>query len=98
MPSGCSRTCARCAAPPKRSRSMRSTKLGGFLDHAAGLHAQEIDAISDRRITVSTIHRSKGAEAQAVVLLGCEEELLPLWRSLSSPDPERMAEERRLFY
>jgi ATP-dependent DNA helicase UvrD/PcrA len=33
-----------------------------------------------------------------VALLGCEEELLPSWRSLSSPDPERLAEERRLFY
>ena len=72
--------------------------LGGLLDQAAGLHAQEIDAASDRRITVSTIHRSKGAEAQAVALLGCEEELLPSWRSISSPDPERLAEERRLFY
>ena len=72
--------------------------LGGFLDHAAGLHAQEIDAATDRRITVSTIHRAKGTEAQAVALLGCEEELLPSWRSISSPDPERLAEERRLFY
>jgi DNA helicase-2/ATP-dependent DNA helicase PcrA len=72
--------------------------LGGFLDQAAGLHAQEIDASTDRRITVSTIHRSKGAEAQAVALLGCEEELLPSWRSISSPDPEGLAEERRLFY
>ena len=61
--------------------------LGGFLDQAAGLHAQELDAATDRRITVSTIHRSKGAEAQAVALLGCEEELLPSWRSISSPDP-----------
>ena len=72
--------------------------LGGLLDQAAGLHAQEIDAATDRRITVSTIHRSKGAEAQAVALLGCEEELLPSWRSISSPDPEGLAEERRLFY
>ena len=40
----------------------------------------------------------KGTEAQAVALLGCEEELLPSWRSISSPDPERLAEERRLFY
>jgi DNA helicase II / ATP-dependent DNA helicase PcrA len=72
--------------------------LTGFLDHAAGLHAQEIDAATDRRITVSTIHRAKGAEAELVVLLGCEEQLLPSWRSLSSPDPERLAEERRLFY
>ncbi len=72
--------------------------LTGFLEQAAGLHSQEIDAANDRRITVSTIHRSKGVEAQAVALLGCEEELLPSWRSISSPDPERLAEERRLFY
>jgi superfamily I DNA/RNA helicase len=72
--------------------------LTGFLERAAGLHAQELDAATDRRITVSTIHRAKGTEAQAVALLGCEEELLPSWRSMSSPDPERLAEERRLFY
>ncbi|MGB8878848.1 MAG: ATP-dependent helicase [Solirubrobacteraceae bacterium] len=72
--------------------------LTGFLDHAAGLHAQEIDATSDHRITVSTIHRAKGAEAQLVVLLACEEQLLPSWRSLGSPDPGRLEEERRLFY
>ena len=72
--------------------------LTGLLDHAAGLHAQEVDAATDRRITVSTIHRAKGTEAQLVVLLACEEQLLPSWRSLSSPDPERLAEERRLFY
>ena len=72
--------------------------LTGFLEDAAGLHSQEVDAASDRRITVSTIHRAKGTEAQAVALLGCEEELLPSWRSVSSPDPERLAEERRLFY
>jgi DNA helicase-2/ATP-dependent DNA helicase PcrA len=72
--------------------------LTGFLEQAAGLHAQELDASTDRRITVSTIHRAKGVEAQAVALLGCEEELLPSWRSISSPDPERLAEERRLFY
>ena len=51
--------------------------LTGFLDHAAGLHAQELDAATDRRLTVSTIHRAKGSEAQLVVLLACEEQLLP---------------------
>ena len=72
--------------------------LTGFLERAAGLHSQELDAATDRRITVSTIHRAKGTEAQFVVLLGCEEQLLPSWRSISSPDPDRLAEERRLFY
>jgi DNA helicase-2/ATP-dependent DNA helicase PcrA len=30
--------------------------------------------------------------------LGCEEQLLPSWQSISSLDPEGIAEERRLFY
>jgi DNA helicase-2/ATP-dependent DNA helicase PcrA len=85
------------AAQAYEEHEERAT-LTGFLEQATGLHAQEIDAANDRRITVSTIHRAKGTEAEAVALLGCEEELLPSWRSISSPDPERLAEERRLFY
>ena len=73
--------------------------LTGFLEQVAGLHAHEIaPGEPDRRITVSTIHRAKGTEAQLVVLLGCEERLLPFWRALQSPDGEQLAEERRLFY
>ena len=87
-----------CRAAQAYEQQDEHATLTGFLEHAAGLHAQELDAASDRRITVSTIHRAKGTEAQAVALLGCEEELLPSWRSVSSPDPERLAEERRLFY
>jgi DNA helicase-2/ATP-dependent DNA helicase PcrA len=75
-----------------------SASLGDFLEHAIGLHAQEIDAGEDRRVTVSTIHRAKGTEATLVILLGCEEQLLPSWQSLGSPDPEALCEERRLFY
>jgi DNA helicase-2/ATP-dependent DNA helicase PcrA len=73
--------------------------LTGFLEHAAGLHAQELTpGQEDRRITVSTIHRAKGTEAQVVVLLACEEQLLPSWRALGAPGPEQLTEERRLFY
>jgi DNA helicase-2/ATP-dependent DNA helicase PcrA len=73
--------------------------LTGFLEQAAGLHAHQLaPGEPDRRITVSTIHRAKGTEAQLVVLLACEERLLPSWRALQSPDPEQLAEERRLFY
>jgi DNA helicase II / ATP-dependent DNA helicase PcrA len=87
-----------CRAAQAFDEHQERATLGGLLDQAAGLHAQEIDAASDRRITVSTIHRAKGTEALAVALLGCEEQLLPSWRSICSPDPERLAEERRLFY
>ena len=72
--------------------------LPAFLEHAAGLHAQELTAGEDRRITVSTIHRAKGTEAALVALLACEERLLPSWRALESADAEDLAEERRLFY
>jgi DNA helicase-2/ATP-dependent DNA helicase PcrA len=72
--------------------------LREFLEHAIGLHAQEIDAGEDRRVTMSTIHRAKGTEATLVILLGCEEQLLPSWQSLASPDAEALCEERRLFY
>ena len=33
-----------------------------------------------------------------MIVLGCEEQLLPSWQSLASPDPEALCEERRLFY
>jgi DNA helicase-2/ATP-dependent DNA helicase PcrA len=72
--------------------------LGEFLEHAIGLHAQELSSGEDRRVTVSTIHRAKGAEATLVILLGCEEQVLPCWQALASPDPEALCEERRLFY
>ena len=61
--------------------------ITGFLEHAAGLHAEEIRPGEDRRITVSTIHRAKGTEAQLVLLLGCEEQLLPSWRALRERRP-----------
>ena len=72
--------------------------LRDFLEHAIGLHAEEIEAGQDRRVTISTIHRAKGSEAALVILLGCEEQLLPSWQSLASPEPEALCEERRLFY
>ncbi len=87
-----------CRAARAYEHQHEHATLTGFLEHAAGLHAHQLDASTDRRMTVSTIHRAKGSEAQLVVLLACEQQLLPSWRSLQSPDPERLAEERRLFY
>jgi DNA helicase-2/ATP-dependent DNA helicase PcrA len=91
------RSLCRAAHAFEDQHEQRAT-LPAFLEHAAGLHAQEITAGADRRITVSTIHRAKGTEASLVALLACEERLLPSWRALESPDSEDLAEERRLFY
>jgi DNA helicase II / ATP-dependent DNA helicase PcrA len=87
-----------CRAAQAHAEHAEHATLTAFLEQAAGLHSQEVDAASDRRITVSTIHRAKGTEARAATLLGCEEELLPSCGQLFSPDAERLAEERRLFY
>jgi DNA helicase-2/ATP-dependent DNA helicase PcrA len=87
-----------CRAAQAYEEQHEAATVTGLLDHAAGLHAQEVDPAADHRMTVSTIHRAKGAEAQFVVVLACEEQLLPSWRSLSSSDPGRLEEERRLFY
>jgi DNA helicase-2/ATP-dependent DNA helicase PcrA len=73
--------------------------LTGFLEMAAGLHAQEVKpGQEDRRITVSTVHRAKGTEAALVILAGCEERLFPTWRALQAPDNDQLCEERRVFY
>jgi ATP-dependent DNA helicase UvrD/PcrA len=87
-----------CRAAQTFEEQHEGATLTGFLERTAGLHAQELRPGEDRRITVSTIHRAKGCEAELVALLACEEQLLPSGRSLASPDPERLAEERRLFY
>jgi DNA helicase-2/ATP-dependent DNA helicase PcrA len=73
--------------------------LVGFLEQAAGLNPRELpEDEEDSRITISTVHRCKGAEASMVALLGCEERVLPIWQALESSDPEQLEEERRLFY
>jgi DNA helicase II / ATP-dependent DNA helicase PcrA len=87
------------AAATYEQQATGDATLSGFLEQACGLDGEEIDG-PDTRITISTVHRSKGTEAQLVVLIGCEERLLPSWRSL---DEHRdgggsLEEERRLFY
>ena len=49
-----------CRAAQAHDEHDEHATLTGFLEQAAGLHSQEVDAASDRRITVSTIHRAKG--------------------------------------
>jgi DNA helicase-2/ATP-dependent DNA helicase PcrA len=48
------------------------------------------------KVTMMTIHSAKGLEYESVFLVGLEEGLFPLQRTVS--EPEELEEERRLFY
>ncbi|MFN0103626.1 MAG: ATP-dependent helicase [Bryobacteraceae bacterium] len=73
----------------------RGETIADFLDHAA-LVADSDQLDSEARISLLTIHNSKGLEFPLVFIAGLEEGLFPHQRSLI--DANSMEEERRLCY
>jgi DNA helicase-2/ATP-dependent DNA helicase PcrA len=73
----------------------RGETIADFLDHAA-LVADSDQLDSEARISLLTIHNSKGLEFPLVFIAGMEEGLFPHQRSLI--DENSMEEERRLCY
>ena len=70
--------------------------LEGFLASAAlSSDADSKDTAADR-VTLMTLHSSKGLEFPVVCLVGLEQGLFPSYRSLD--DPASLEEERRLCY
>jgi superfamily I DNA/RNA helicase len=101
-------TLARREAREAASGSAGGDGLSGL---ASFLHTLTMDieaAAEDAgdRVTLSTLHGSKGLEFDVVFLIGCEEGYLPHARTLdarATDDPDRagaadIEEERRLFY
>ncbi len=69
--------------------------LRAFLQTAAlSTDTDEYDPRGDR-VTLMTLHASKGLEFKTVFILGCEEGLIPYRHEKAISDPE---EERRLLY
>ncbi len=58
----------------------------------------DADTITDQEglVRLMTIHAAKGLEFPVVIVVGCEEELMPHVSNLD--DPPALEEERRLFY
>ncbi|MFL6218960.1 MAG: 3'-5' exonuclease, partial [Actinomycetes bacterium] len=86
------------AAELLRPLALRSgCDLDAFLAEAA--LGGEVDAWDPRaeRVSLLTLHASKGLEFPVVFLVGCEDGLLPL-RFGPEPSPTETAEERRLFF
>lgn len=61
---------------------------------------RDIDSMSDEDNFVSllTVHSAKGLEFDTVFIVGLNDGLFPLSRAINSPDPNDLAEERRLMY
>lgn len=76
--------------------SEEMSELDAFLAHAA-LEAGETQAGEyEESVQLMTMHSAKGLEFPLVFIGGMEEGLFP--HSMSSDDPERLEEERRLCY
>ena len=70
--------------------------LEGFLASAALASDADSKDTSADRVTLMTLHASKGLEFPVVFLVGLEQGLFPSYRSLE--DPAALEEERRLCY
>jgi superfamily I DNA/RNA helicase len=60
----------------------------------------EVDAWDPRadRVALLTLHAAKGLEFPVVFVVGCEDGVLPLRLPGARPEPDAVAEERRLFF
>jgi DNA helicase-2/ATP-dependent DNA helicase PcrA len=70
--------------------------LVGFLASAALASELDNQETDDQRLSLMTLHASKGLEFPVVFLVGLEQGLFPSYRSLD--DPAAIEEERRLCY
>jgi DNA helicase II / ATP-dependent DNA helicase PcrA len=76
---------------------LRPNTLAGFLENVALLTDADKDDKNDNdKVSMMTIHASKGLEFKQVYVVGLEENLFPSQLSLNSRS--ELEEERRLFY
>ena len=71
--------------------------LEGFLEHVS-LVMEAAEDNSVPKVTLMTLHASKGLEFHYVFLPGWEEEIFPSRRTLEESGPQGLEEERRLAY
>ena len=71
--------------------------LQGFLEHVSLVMDNERDE-ADEKVSIMTLHASKGLEFPAVFLPGWEDGLFPSQRSMDETGQRGLEEERRLAY
>ncbi len=79
-----------------REQEGANGSLSEFLQQVSLFTDQDNDDTNDDRVTLMTLHASKGLEFEVVFIAGLEEGLFPL--SNASQDRKDLEEERRLFY
>ncbi|MFA5928658.1 MAG: UvrD-helicase domain-containing protein [Candidatus Margulisiibacteriota bacterium] len=70
--------------------------VGEFLAYVSLVADIDELEVEGEAVTMMTLHSAKGLEFPQVFITGCEEGLLPHYRS--QIDPDMLEEERRLFY
>ncbi|HEY3177210.1 MAG TPA: UvrD-helicase domain-containing protein [Candidatus Polarisedimenticolia bacterium] len=84
-------------AAAQEKEAAAGADLQDFLDGAALV--SEVESVQgDTGVSLMTLHCAKGLEFRAVFMVGMEENLFPHVRSMESPEPEELEEERRLCY
>ena len=78
------------------SEEREENSLSNFLQEISLLTDADQAQDSENRVTLMTLHASKGLEFPVVFLTGMEEGLFPL--QAAAQDPKELEEERRLFY
>lgn len=75
----------------------QNISLIDFLSEVSLLSDQDTDKeVDQEKVTMMTIHASKGLEFKNVFVVGLEEDLFP--SSMTKSEPKGLEEERRLFY
>ncbi|MEN9917623.1 MAG: hypothetical protein RL662_59 [Bacteroidota bacterium] len=76
---------------------LENIRLVDFLSEVSLLSDQDTDKDENKeKVTLMTIHASKGLEFRNVFIVGLEEDLFP--SSMAKSEPKGLEEERRLFY
>ncbi len=77
-------------------RDVENKTLKAFLNEKSLLSDVDKDAIGDNCVSLMTVHNAKGLEFPIVFVVGLEENVFPVKRSIGNP--VEIEEERRLFY
>jgi len=81
----------------RREEGDENIGLMNFLSEVSLLSDQDTDKeVDDEKVTMMTIHASKGLEFKNVFIVGLEEDLFP--SAMAKADMRGIEEERRLFY